>query len=94
MSWINLGEVYDIVRRQRDAEAAREVVRDVRTRVYAELPSEQRVLRAAGLKADRRMAHADAFAAATAMAHDAALLTGDPELLVEDSPWRCEDLRA
>lgn len=94
MSWINLGEVYYIVRRQRDAEAAREVVRDVRTRVSAELPSEQRVLEAAALKADHRMAYADAFAAATAMAHDAALLTGDPELLGEASPWRFEDLRA
>lgn len=94
MSWINLGEVYYIVRRQRDAEAAREVVRDVRARVHAELPSEQRVLEAAGLKADHRMAYADAFAAATARAHDAALLTGDPELLVKPAPWRFEDLRS
>lgn len=39
------------------------------------------------------MAYADAFAAATALAHDAALWTGDPELLLEDAPWSYEDLR-
>jgi len=34
-----------------------------------------------------------AFAAATAIAHDAELWTGDPELLVSDAPWRWRDLR-
>lgn len=93
MSWINLGEVYYVVRRHRGDSEATEVVRDVRTQVHAELPSAQRVLEAAGLKADRRMAYAHAFAAATAMAHDAALLTGDPELLEGNPPWQFEDLR-
>jgi hypothetical protein len=39
------------------------------------------------------MALGDAFAAATAVAHDALLLTGDPALLRGDGPWRAEDLR-
>ena len=39
------------------------------------------------------MAYADAFAAATAIAHDATLWTGDPELLVADSAWLWRDLR-
>jgi hypothetical protein len=57
------------------------------------LPSEQRILSAAAIKAEHPMAHADAFAAATAAASDATLLTGDPELLVDDASWRWEDLR-
>jgi len=94
MSWINLGEVYYVVRRLRgDADAVR-VVHDVRPGVDLETPGEQRVLQAAALKADHPMAYADAFAAATAIAHDATLLTGDPELLAPGAPWQVEDLRA
>lgn len=94
MSWINLGEVFYVVRRDQDDKQAHEVVRDVRSRLLLDLPSEQRVLAAATIKADRRMAYADAFAAATAIAHQATLLTGDPELLVDDAMWRWEDLRS
>jgi len=39
------------------------------------------------------MALGDAFAAATAIAVNAPLLTGDPELIGRDGPWRVEDLR-
>jgi hypothetical protein len=39
------------------------------------------------------MAYADAFAAATAIAHRATLLTGVPELLIDDAVWGWEDLR-
>ncbi len=93
MSWINLGEVFYVVRRDQDDTEAREVVRDVRPQLSLDLPSEQRVLAAAAIKADHRMAYADAFAAATAVAHRAKLLTGDPELLIEDAAWGWEDLR-
>ena len=94
MSWINLGEVFYVVRRDLDDKEAHEVVRDVRSRLLLDLPSEERVLAAATIKADHRMAYADAFAAATAIAHRATLLTGDPELLVDDAMWRWEDLRS
>jgi predicted nucleic acid-binding protein len=93
MSWINLGEVFYVVRRDQDETEAREVVRDVRPHLSLDLPSEQRVLAAASIKADHRMAYGDAFAAATAAAHRATLLTGDPELLIEDAAWGWEDLR-
>ena len=93
MSWINLGEVFYIVRRDQSDSEAHEVVRDLRLRLDLDLPSEHRVLAAATIKADHPMAYADAFAAATAAAHDATLLTGDPELLREGSTWRWEDLR-
>lgn len=94
MSWINLGEVFYIVRRDRGDTEARDVVSDVRSRLRLDLPSEHRVLAAAAIKADHRMAYADAFAAATAIAHRATLLTGDPELLIDDAVWGWEDLRA
>lgn len=93
MSWINLGEVFYVVRRDEGEDEAQAVVRDIRARVDLDLPSEQRVLEAARLKADHPIAYADAFAAATAISHDATLLTGDPELLVESAPWSFEDLR-
>lgn len=93
MSWINLGEVFYITRRDVSAEAAEEVIRDLRPRLQLDLPSEIRVLRAAEIKATHALAYADAFAAATAIAHDALLLTGDPELLVPDADWTWEDLR-
>ncbi len=93
MSWINLGEAYYIVRRDQGGDEAHEVVRDLRLRLDLDLPSEHRILAAAAIKADRPMAYADAFAAATAAAHDATLVTGDPELLLDGAPWEWEDLR-
>ena len=94
VSWINLGEVFSVIRRARGDEIASSTVRDLREMMTAELPIEDRVLEAARIKSDYPMAHADAFAAATALAHDAILWTGDTELLLPGSRWMCEDLRA
>lgn len=93
MSWINLGEVFYVVRRHRGEDEALETLRDLRPNLALDLPSENRVLEAARVKADFPLSYADAFAAATASAYDRILLTGDPELLVDDAPWRWEDLR-
>jgi predicted nucleic acid-binding protein len=93
MSWINLGEVFYVVKRDQGEDEALETVRDLRPKLRLDLPSEDRVLDAARIKADYPMSYADAFAAATAAAHEAILLTGDPELLVEDATWQWEDLR-
>jgi predicted nucleic acid-binding protein len=93
MSWINLGEVFYVIRRSAGEEAAVSTVRDLRDVVVAELPDEQRVLQAGRIKSDYPLAFADAFAAATAQAHDAELWTGDPELLVDGAPWAWRDLR-
>lgn len=94
MSWINVGEVFYIVMREQGPEEAEAVVRDLRPLLRLEMPTEQRVIRAARIKADNSLAYADAFAAATALAYDARLLTGDPELLFDGSPWKVEDLRS
>lgn len=93
MSWINLGEVHYVLRRLHGEEAATETVRDLRDVIDARLPDERLVIDAARIKADHPMAYADAFAAALAVAHDATLWTGDPELLVQGAPWNWRDLR-
>jgi predicted nucleic acid-binding protein len=92
-SWINLGEVFYIVRRRAGEDQAVTVIRDLRDVIHSELPDEGRVLAAARIKADYPLAYADAFAAATAAFHDAVLWTGDPELLVPDASWQWRDLR-
>ncbi len=94
MSWINLGEVFHVLRRLHGEDAASDTVRDVRDLVDARLPDERLVLEAARLKAAYPMSYAGAFAAAQALARDGELWTGDPELLLEDATWRWKDLRS
>jgi predicted nucleic acid-binding protein len=94
MSWINLGEVHYVIRRSSGEDNALETVRDLRDVIDVRLPDERMVLDAARLKADHPIASADAFGAALAISESATLWTGDPELLVERSPWIWRDLRA
>jgi predicted nucleic acid-binding protein len=93
MSWINLGEVYYVVERAAGRDRADRVVRDLRRQLSLDLPTEARVLEAARIKARYAMAYTDAFAVATALAHHATLLTGDPEILGGDPSWPTVDLR-
>ena len=93
MSWINLGEVHYVIRRSSDEGNAVETVRDLRDVIDVRLPDERIVLEAARIKADHPMAYADAFGAALAVSESATLWTGDPELLVDGSPWSWRDLR-
>jgi predicted nucleic acid-binding protein len=93
MSLINVGEVIYIVRRARDDAVALEILDGLRARVEFDVPSEERVLEAARIKADHPMAFADAFAIATSIAHSAVLLTGDPEIIDAPGGWNRENLR-
>ncbi len=93
MSWINLGEVHYVLRRAVGEDAAIETIRDLRARIDVRLPDETQILAAARIKADDPMSYADAFAVALAIDSDAEVWTGDPEILVEDAPWRWRDLR-
>jgi predicted nucleic acid-binding protein len=94
MSWINLGEVFSIVHRATGIDRARAVTADLRHQLHMDLPSESRVLEAAAIKARYPLAYADAFAIATAVAHGANLLTGDPEIIDDGDPdWPVVDLR-
>lgn len=93
MSWINLGEVSYITQRRLGAEASRRLVSQLRPRLRLDQPMPSRVLEAARIKAGHKVAYADAFAVATALAHGATLLTGDPEILDGDPTWPIRNLR-
>jgi predicted nucleic acid-binding protein len=93
MSWVNLGEVFYVIWRISGDGIARDTVTDIRARIVLDEATPERVMAAARIKAEFPMAFGDAFAAATAIAHDAALLTGDPELIDRGGHWRTEDLR-
>jgi predicted nucleic acid-binding protein len=94
MSWMNVGEVAYLLERRHGAEEAAHVVRRLRAAVALDAVTPERVLAAAHIKAQHPIAFADCFAAATARAHDATLLTGDPELLEHDFGCTVRDLRA
>lgn len=93
MNWINLGEVFYLLQRRQSLDEARRILRRLRPALTLEVPPEGRILEAATIKAKYAVAYADAFAVATAIAHGAVLLTGDPEILAVDAGWPVEDLR-
>jgi predicted nucleic acid-binding protein len=93
MSWLNVGEVAYQVERHLGADEAALVVGRLRASVALDDVTTNRVLAAAHIKAKHPIAFADCFAAATAAARDATLLTGDPELLDRDVGCRVRDLR-
>lgn len=81
MSLINLGEVFYRIGQVREEEAARETVEELKSLPITLLSAdEDAVFSAARLKIAHRLSYADAFAVAAALAMDATLLTGDPEI--------------
>lgn len=92
MSWINLGEVYYTVFRAAGATEADAKLGLLRPLVALDAVTGDRVLAAARIKAAHPVAYADAFAIATAAAHDAVLLTGDPEITGRAMGCRVENL--
>lgn len=93
ISWINLGEVYYVLARRLGRERAQVVIDAALADVRAELPDEQLVLAAAGLKARGGVSYSDCFAVATAQRYGAPLLTGDPELVALSGAVQIVDLR-
>ena len=89
VSWINLGEVFYMIARKRNPETAEAVLADI-----LELPAtfhEPRrndVLAAARIKAAHRLSYADAFAVGLAEKVEAAVCTGDPEILALKGTFR------
>ncbi len=92
MSWINLGEAYYIIHRTVSRAEADATITLVRPMVILDLPTPDLVIAAARIKAQHPLAYADAFAIATAAAHDSVLLTGDPEITRREVGCRVEDL--
>jgi predicted nucleic acid-binding protein len=94
-SWVNLVEVYYRVERDHGRSAADETLASLRAALSPDLPGTARMIEVARLKARAAIALGDCFAVATAAAHDAVLLTGDPEIIeLTDPPCRIEDLRS
>ena len=93
MSWINLGEVYYTICRVAGAAEAEATVAQLRPLLALDTATPERVMAAARIKAVHPLAYGDAFAVATAAAHNAVLLTGDPELTSRSVGCRVEDLR-
>ena len=54
---------------------------------------EDLTLSASQIKAAHKMALGDAFCVATALAHNAKILTGDPEIINAKGNWKVQDLR-
>lgn len=93
-SWMNLVEVYYRVERDHGRIAADDTLAQLRGVLSLDLPGTARMVEAARLKARAAIALGDCFAVATAAAHDAVLLTGDPEIIeLARSPCATEDLR-
>lgn len=94
MSWMNAVEVYYRVERDHGRQPADEVLAELRQVLDVELPGVVRMVDTARLKARLPIALADCFAIATAAAHGARLLTGDPEILsCPELPCQTNDLR-
>lgn len=89
-----VGEVAYLLERRHGAAEAAHVVRRLRAAVALDDVSADRVLATTHIRAEHPIAFADCFAAATAAARDATLLTGDPQLLERDVGCRTRDLRA
>jgi len=78
---VNVGEVYYILARERSSAAAEQFIQDILPALPVALASNSfsDVIAAAKMKAQFRIAYADAFAVATAAKHSAVLITGDPD---------------
>lgn len=80
MTWVNLGEVLYTVERRRGSGNLPEVLGLLEASALRFVDVDRELtLTAAKIKANHRLAYADAFAAALAIREDARLMTGDPE---------------
>jgi predicted nucleic acid-binding protein len=80
MNIVNMGEVFYLCVKAKDLAYGHLVLESLRPRIMTLPAADELVMLAATLKARHAISYADAFAAATAIQHDAPLVTGDPEL--------------
>jgi ribonuclease VapC len=77
---VNLGEVHYKTIRVLGLEGAKDFMENfARLPITIVLPDEPLIWKASELKAQYPISYADCFAAATALIHDASVVTGDPE---------------
>lgn len=90
MCSVNLGEVLYLEIRARGAARAGTAIEEARTELDVIDPDWILVRRAAKLKAIGGLSYADCFCIATAQQLEAALWTGDPEIVDRASHWRVD----
>jgi ribonuclease VapC len=77
---INLGEVYYKTIRAVGIDTARDFLENFeRLPIMIVLPDKELIWKASEIKAEYSISYADCFAVATAIRHNATILTGDPE---------------
>jgi ribonuclease VapC len=80
MNQINLGEVYYQTIRVVGLDEARKFLENSSRLPTSIIPPDSELIwKASEIKAEYSISYADCFAAATALRHEAAILTGDPE---------------
>lgn len=96
MSWMNLVEVHYRTARDHGRQEADQVLSELRPQITEDLPGVSAMRAVARIKAENPIALADCFAIALTSAHNAVLLTGDPEIVdrADDLPCKVTDLRA
>lgn len=80
MNIVNVGEVFYLAVKAKDLAYGEWILENLRPRITIVSASNQFVMHAATLKSRHPISYADAFAAATAIAHQFPLVTGNPEL--------------
>jgi len=81
-SWINVGEVYYSIGKEKGIQEADEVIDTIQLLpITIQVPSQFDILKAAGLKALHKLSYADAFAVSLALKIDGVIYTGDPEII-------------
>lgn len=77
---INLGEILYIVKREFGDQKKIEILANIERLKFITLPCpNDLIFRAAEYKAEYAMSYADCFVLASAIEHDAVIVTGDPE---------------
>ena len=80
MSEINLGELYYITIRRLGTESAKRFLEQFSTLAVERVPATWEIIESTSeIKAKHALSYADCFAAATALKHNATIVTGDPE---------------
>ena len=80
MSEINLGELYYITIRRLGTESAKRFLEQFARLAVERVPATWEIIESASeIKAKHALSYADCFAAATAIKHNATIVTGDPE---------------
>lgn len=93
ISLVNVCEVLYILSRKHGDKAILQVLPALRQKLAFIEVDEDLTLSASQIKAAHKMALGDAFCVATALAHNAKILTGDPEIINAKGKWKVQDLR-